>query len=88
MYLGLQQEVRQGDVISPKLFTAAVLKMSLNLWSEKGSASTSMAYTYITQRPNGYISSANAEDMVVMAETLEDLGTVLGDLNSLSTSWS
>lgn len=71
----LQRGVRQGDVISPKLFTAA-LEDVFKLMDWKG-LGININGEYITHL-------RFADDIVVMAETLEDLGTMLADLNGAS----
>ena len=71
----LQRGVRQGDVISPKLFTAALEDIFKLLdWSRLGI------------NINGeYINHLRfADDIVIMAETLEDLSTMLNDLSRVS----
>nr|XP_026485065.1 uncharacterized protein LOC113392732 [Vanessa tameamea] len=71
----LQRAVRQGDVISPKLLTAA-LEDVFKLLDWKG----------FGININGeYISHLRfADDIVVMAETMEDLNTMLDDLGKAS----
>ncbi|RVE40503.1 hypothetical protein evm_014848 [Chilo suppressalis] len=71
----LKRGVRQGDVISPKLFTAALEDIFKLLdWKGRGI------------NINGeYLSHLRfADDVVLMAETLEDLNTMLEDLSSAS----
>ncbi|CAG9133144.1 unnamed protein product [Plutella xylostella] len=71
----LQRGVRQGDVISPKLFTCALEDVfKLVEWKRLGI------------NVNGeYISHLRfADDIVIMAETLEELGEMLTDLNDAS----
>ncbi|KAL0871711.1 hypothetical protein ABMA27_004222 [Loxostege sticticalis] len=65
---------RQGDVISPKLFTAALEDVFKLLdWSGLGI------------NINGeYITHLRFADDIVMAETLEDLGTMLDGLSRAS----
>ncbi|CAG4970592.1 unnamed protein product [Parnassius apollo] len=71
----LQRGVRQGDVISPKLFTAALEDVFKLLdWKEYG---ININGEYITHR-------RFADDIVPMAESLEDLSTMLNDLNIAS----
>ncbi|CAG4942460.1 unnamed protein product [Parnassius apollo] len=71
----LQRGVRQGDVISPKLFTAA-LEDVFKLLDWKG---------YGININGEYITHLRfADDIVLMAESLEDLSTMLNDLNSAS----
>ncbi|CAK1584434.1 unnamed protein product [Parnassius mnemosyne] len=71
----LQRGVRQGDVISPKLFTAA-LEDVFKLLDWKG---------YGININGEYITHLRfADDIVLMAESLEDLSTMLNDLNSVS----
>ncbi|KAL0850907.1 hypothetical protein ABMA28_006816 [Loxostege sticticalis] len=66
---------RQGDVISPKLFTAALEDVFKLLdWSGLG---ININGEYITHL-------RFADDIVVMAETLEDLGTMLDGLSRVS----
>ncbi len=71
----LQRGVRQGDVISPKLFTAA-LEDAFKLLEWKGSG-ININGEYITHL-------RFADDIVVMAESLEDLSTMLDDLCRVS----
>ena len=71
----LRRGVRQGDVISPKLFTAALEDVFKTLdWSLQGI------------NVNGeYISHLRfADDVVIMATSLEDLNAMLNSLNSAS----
>ncbi|CAK1590282.1 unnamed protein product [Parnassius mnemosyne] len=71
----LQRGVRQGDVISPKLFTAA-LEDVFKLLNWKG---------YGININGKYITHLRfADDIVLMAESLEDLSTMLNALNSVS----
>ncbi|CAH2240333.1 jg25875 [Pararge aegeria aegeria] len=71
----LQRGVRQGDVISPKLFTAALEDVFKLLdWNGLGS---NINGEYITQL-------RFADDVVIMAETLEDLNAMLNDLSRVS----
>ncbi|CAK1594467.1 unnamed protein product [Parnassius mnemosyne] len=71
----LQRGVRQGDVISPKLFTAA-LEDVFKLLDWKG---------YGINIKGEYITHLRfADDIVLMAESLEGLSTMLNDLNSVS----
>ncbi|CAG4942909.1 unnamed protein product [Parnassius apollo] len=71
----LQRGVRQGDVISPKLFTAA-LEDVFKLLDWKG---------YGININGEYITHLRfADDIVIMAESLEDLSIMLNDLNSAS----
>ncbi|CAH2218500.1 jg26581 [Pararge aegeria aegeria] len=66
----LQRGVRQGDVMSPKLFTAALEDVFKLLdWNRLG---ITVNGEYITQL-------RFAE--VIMAETLEDLNTIINDLS-------
>ena len=71
----LQRGVRQGDVISPKLFTSA-LEDAFKLLEWQGFG-ININGEYITHL-------RFADDIVVMAESLEDLGTMLEDLNRVS----
>ncbi|XP_037294135.1 uncharacterized protein LOC119189192 [Manduca sexta] len=71
----LQRGVRQGDVISPKLFTAA-LENAFKLFQWKGFG-ININGEYITHL-------RFADDIVVLAESLEDLSTMLEDLNQVS----
>jgi hypothetical protein len=67
--------VRQGDVISPKLFTAALEDMFKLLdWRGYGININGEYMTHLRF----------ADDIVVMAETLEDLSTMLEVLNRVS----
>ncbi|CAH0406004.1 unnamed protein product [Chilo suppressalis] len=71
----LQRGVRQRDEISPKLFTAALEDIFMLLdWKRRGI------------NINGeYLSHLRfADDVVLMAETLEDLNTMLEDLSRAS----
>ena len=71
----LQRGVRQGDVISPKLFTAALEDVFKVLeWRGRG---ININGEYITHL-------RFADDIVVMAETTEELSTMLGDLSRAS----
>ena len=71
----LQRGVRQGDVISPKLFTAALEDVFKVLdWRGLG---INVNGEYITHL-------RFADDIVVMAETMEDLSTMLDDLSRAS----
>ncbi|CAG5056668.1 unnamed protein product [Parnassius apollo] len=71
----LQRGVRQGDVISPKLFTAA-LEDVFKLLDWKG---------YGININGEYITHLRfADDIVLMAESLKDLSTMLNDLDSAS----
>jgi hypothetical protein len=71
----LRRGVRQGGVISPKLFTAALEDMFKLLdWRGFGIDINGEYMTHLRF----------ADDIVVMAETLEDLSTMLEDLNRLS----
>ena len=71
----LQRGVRQGDVISPKLFTAA-LEDAFKLLDWNG----------LGININGeYLTNLRfADDIVVLAETMDDLGTMLNDLSRVS----
>ncbi|KAG6440870.1 hypothetical protein O3G_MSEX001526 [Manduca sexta] len=71
----LQRGVRQGDVISPKLVTAA-LENAFKLFQWKGFG-ININGEYITHL-------RFADDIVVLAESLEDLSTMLEDLNRVS----
>jgi hypothetical protein len=73
----LQRGVRQGDVISPKLFTAA-LEDIFKLLDWKGSG-ININGEYLTHL-------RFADDVVLMAETMEDLNTMLEDLSNASQS--
>ncbi|CAH2083561.1 unnamed protein product [Euphydryas editha] len=71
----LRRGVRQGDVISPKLFTTALEDVFKTLdWGGRGI------------NVNGdYISHLRfADDIVIFAETLEELGQMLSSLNESS----
>lgn len=71
----LHRGVRQGDVISPKLFTNAMEDVFKTLnWTGRG------------VNVNGeYISHLRfADDIVIFAETLEELNGMLGSLNESS----
>jgi hypothetical protein len=71
----LRRGVRQGDVISPKLFTAALEDMFKLLdWRGFGININGEYMTHLRF----------ADVIVVMAETLEDLSTMLEDLNRVS----
>ena len=71
----LQRGVRQGDVISPKLFTAAMEDaFKLLDWEGLG---ININGEYITHL-------RFADDIVVMAESMEALSTMLEDLNRVS----
>jgi endonuclease/exonuclease/phosphatase family metal-dependent hydrolase len=71
----LQRGVRQGDVISPKLFTAALEDVFKTLvWRRLG---ININGEYITHL-------RFADDIVVLAETMEDLSTMLDDLSKAS----
>ncbi|KAI8438500.1 hypothetical protein MSG28_010984 [Choristoneura fumiferana] len=68
----LQRGVRQGDVISPKLFTAALEDAFKVLdWKGRGININGEYFTHLRF----------ADDIVVMAETMEDLGAMLADLS-------
>ncbi|XP_063539716.1 uncharacterized protein LOC134748833 [Cydia strobilella] len=71
----LQRGVRQGDVISPKLFTAA-LEDAFKVLDWKGRG-INVNGEYITHL-------RFADDIVVMAETMEDLSAMLADLSRVS----
>ncbi|CAK1581643.1 unnamed protein product [Parnassius mnemosyne] len=71
----LQRGVRQGDIISPKLFIAA-LEDVLKLLDWKG-CGININCEYIT-----HLRFADA--IVLMAESLEDLSIMLNDFNSVS----
>ncbi|KAI8433032.1 hypothetical protein MSG28_013899 [Choristoneura fumiferana] len=71
----LQRGVRQGDVISPKLFTNALEDVFKLLdWNRFG---ININGEYIT-----HLRFAN--DIVIMAESLEELNTMLSDLSIVS----
>ncbi|KAI8424369.1 hypothetical protein MSG28_002896 [Choristoneura fumiferana] len=71
----LQRGVRQGDVISPKLFTAALEDAFKVLdWKGRGININGEYFTHLRF----------ADDIVVMAETMEDLGAMLADLSRVS----
>lgn len=71
----LQRGVRQGDVISPKLFTAALEDVFRVLdWKGLG---ININGEYVTHL-------RFADDIVVMAETMEELSTMLDDLSRAS----
>ena len=71
----LQRGVRQGDVISPKLFTAALEDIFKLLdWNGLGTNINGEHLTHLRF----------ADDVVLMAETLEDLNTMLEDLRNPS----
>jgi hypothetical protein len=71
----LRRGVRQGDVILPKLYTAALEDMFKLLdWNGFG-----------ININGGYMTHLRfTDDNVVMAETLKDLSTMLQDLNRVS----
>lgn len=73
--ISLQRGVRQGDVISPKLFTNAV-EDAFKLLEWKG-LGININGEYITHL-------RFADDIVVMAESLKDLSTMLDGLNRVS----
>lgn len=71
--------VRKGDVIYPKLFTNA-MEDAYKLLEWKGSSSSiiiNINSEYITH-------NRFADDIVVMAESLDDLSKMLEDLNRVS----
>ncbi|XP_072943439.1 uncharacterized protein [Epargyreus clarus] len=69
----VQRGVRQGDVLSPKLFTAA-LEDVFKLMEWKG-------FVNIINIDGEYITHLRfVDDIVIMAESLEDLNTMLNDL--------
>lgn len=68
----LQQGVRQGDVISPKLFTAA-LEDAFKVLDLKGRG--------ININGEYFTHLRFADDIVVIDETMEDLSAMLTDLN-------
>ncbi|KAI8420615.1 hypothetical protein MSG28_007859 [Choristoneura fumiferana] len=71
----LQRGVRQGDVISPKLFTNALEDVFKLLdWNRFG---ININGEYITHL-------RFADDIVIMAESLEELNTMLSDLSIVS----
>ena len=71
----LQRGVRQGDVISPKLFTAALEDVFKLLdWNGLG---ININGEYLTQL-------RFADDVVIMAESLDDLNNMLNDLSRVS----
>lgn len=71
----LQRGVRQGDVISPKLFTSALEDVFKLLdWNGFG---ININGEYITHL-------RFADDIVIMAESLEELNTMLSDLSIVS----
>ncbi|CAG4942862.1 unnamed protein product [Parnassius apollo] len=71
----LQRDVRLGDFISPKLFTAALEDVFKLLdWKEYG---IDINGEYITHL-------LFSDDILLMAESLEDLSTMLNDLNGVS----
>ncbi|KAI8428992.1 hypothetical protein MSG28_007581 [Choristoneura fumiferana] len=68
----LQRGVRQGDVISPKLFTAGLEDDFKVLdWKGRGINNNGEYFTHLRF----------ADDIVVMAETMEDLSAMLTDLS-------
>ncbi|KAI8433263.1 hypothetical protein MSG28_015334 [Choristoneura fumiferana] len=68
----LQRGVRQGDVISPKLFTAGLEDDFKVLdWKGRGINNNGEYFTHLRF----------ADDIVVMAETMEDLSAMLADLS-------
>ncbi|KAI8426769.1 hypothetical protein MSG28_014457 [Choristoneura fumiferana] len=71
----LQRGVRQGDVISPKLFTNALKEVFKLLdWNRFG---ININGEYITHL-------RFADDIVIMAESLEELNNMLSDLSIVS----
>ncbi|KAJ8727619.1 hypothetical protein PYW07_001738 [Mythimna separata] len=71
-YILLQRGVRQGDVIFPKLFTAALEDIFKILeWIGRG----------INVNGEYIIHLQFADDIIVMAETTEELRTMLSDLS-------
>ncbi|CAK1598811.1 unnamed protein product [Parnassius mnemosyne] len=71
----LQRGVRQGDVISPKLFTAALEDVFKLLdWKVYGININDEYLTHLRF----------TDDIVLMAESLENLSTMLNDLSSVS----
>ncbi|XP_073948913.1 uncharacterized protein [Choristoneura fumiferana] len=74
----LQRGVRQGDVIAPKLFTVA-LEDAFKVLDWKGRG---------ININGGYFTRLRfADDIVVMAETMEDFSAMLADLSSFRPSW-
>lgn len=73
--INLQRGVRQGDAISPKLFTAAFEDFLKLLDSNE----------YEINMNTDYITDLRfADDIVVMAETLVDLNSTLNDRRKFS----
>ncbi|CAH2085381.1 unnamed protein product [Euphydryas editha] len=71
----VQRGVRQGDVISPKLFTAALEDVfKLMEWKGRGININGEHLSHLRF----------ADDIVILAESLEELGIMLSDLNSAS----
>ncbi|XP_072931484.1 uncharacterized protein [Epargyreus clarus] len=71
----LERGVRQGDVVSQKLFTAALEDVfKLMEWKDLGVNINSEHITHLRF----------AYDIVILADSLRDLSKMLGDLNSAS----
>ncbi|KAJ0179397.1 hypothetical protein K1T71_005109 [Dendrolimus kikuchii] len=71
----LRRGVRQGDVISPKLFTNAMEDVFKTLeWAERGININGEHIPHLRF----------VDDIVVFAETLEELAEMLGSLNESS----
>lgn len=68
------REIRQGDAISPKLFTAALDAFRLLDWNWLGINIIGERITHL--RFDG--------DVVIMAETMEHLSIMLDDFNRVS----
>lgn len=73
--INLNKGVRQGDPISPKLFTAAIEKVFKQLnWDEKG-----------MKIDGAYLSHLRfADDIILTSTNIEELKTMIEELNNLS----